>query len=128
MCGYIDNHYRRWLPETWIRRYEAGSSVLPLDLIGLVGRFLGNFMTLFSRGCASHATPPTLAASRGGHFDAFLAHILENQVNGTDGYGQDDEGDKDCKHDGTRSVVSDGDMLPRHNRLTQRLLGFVFGI
>jgi hypothetical protein len=122
--------YRRWLPETWIRRYEAGSSFLPLDLICLVGRFLGNFMTLFSCGCASHATPPTLAASRGGHFDAFLAHILENQVNGTDGYGQDDEGDKDCNHDGTRSVVSDGDMLPRPYRLTQRLIefGFVVGI
>ncbi len=77
-------------------------------------------------GRTPHTTSPALAATRGSHFDALLAHVLEEQVNRANGDSQEEDGDKNCKHVVTWNVANDGDMLPPFNNLAQRLLGFGF--
>lgn len=81
-------------------------------------------------GRATDTTSPALATARRGDFDTLLAHVLEDQVNGADGDGQDDKGDNDCKHEGAQYVVNDGDMLTLPDHLAQRLLAlrFICGI
>ena len=54
-------------------------------------------------GRAANAASSALATSRGGDLDAFLAHVLEQQVNGADCDGEQDEGYDDCQHDGVLS-------------------------
>ncbi len=79
---------------------------LRLERIILNGHFLSlTALSLIPR-CAPNTTFPAFAAAGGGNFDARFAHVLEYQVNATDCGGEEDEGDKKCKHGWTRTEFS----------------------
>ncbi|NGZ59922.1 MAG: hypothetical protein CV081_05400 [Nitrospira sp. LK265] len=102
-------------------RSSSSSKLLPVRF-RFDDHFLCRFVMLIGHGSTAHAASSTLATPRGSDFDALLAHVLQQQVNGANGNYQDHKGDDDGEHGGDQGKFREFDMLPLPYFLAQGLL------
>jgi hypothetical protein len=76
----------------------VSGGILSFRIVGVRKLFFFLMVPGISGCSAPHSATPALATSGHRDFDAFLTHVLQEQVNGTDSGSQQDQGNDDGEH------------------------------